>query len=93
MKVSKLICALVFAIAASSAFAVGPAPGAVNLETGEVTAYVQTPWSVANYGLMPKPKKIAGFTSQPWAVERSAFYKGDLTVAGAEDSGESRGRL
>jgi hypothetical protein len=42
---------------------------------------------------MPKPKKIAGFTSQPWAVERSAFYKGDLTVAGAEDSGESRGRL
>lgn len=93
MKALRIASGILLATVASTAFAVAPAPGALDPATGEVVGFVQTPWSVANYGLMPAPKQIAGFQSRPWAVERSAYYVGDVQVARGQQGSADRGRL
>ncbi|HWQ39998.1 MAG TPA: hypothetical protein VNM24_15555 [Burkholderiales bacterium] len=93
MNALRIASGILLATAASAAFAVAPAPGALDPKTGEVVGFVQTPWSVANYGLMPTPKQMAGFQARPWAVERSAYYVGDMQVARGRQSGADRGRL
>lgn len=89
MKSIKLIGSIVLATAASSAFAVGPAPEYRDPATGQyvVRANIahEVPALVWAFGSQaPAPSaQMTGFTPSPWSVERSAQYRQPQTeVAG-----------
>ncbi|MDP2323325.1 MAG: hypothetical protein Q8N51_04760 [Gammaproteobacteria bacterium] len=87
----KMISFMILAGTAFSSFAVAPVPQYADPIGRHVARYQTLAVPQALLAAAAK-EEAAGFQSQPWSVERSAYFVRDTQVAEAGNDGD-RGRL